>query len=178
MFWVAAAALLVTGAATAATQVRWNGGIGGPYGSYVGVPVHVQRPFSIGMAELKAGGRVRIESVRLHQPTGGVVLVGALVHPIGRGMTGADERFPPTFPRAPMRAAEGTVLPAHSAAGLVVGLAATREGTFYVRGVDVLYRESWHGIDVRHRAHVGVEVYGCARRTPARFVICTKPPIG
>ena len=147
VFWLAAGALVVTGAALGATQIRWNGGIGGQYGNYVGVPVHVQRPFSIGMAELKAGGRVRIESVRLHRPAGGVVLVGALVHPITRGLTGSDDRFPPTFPRAPMRAADGAILPAHSAAGLVVGLAATREGTFSVQGVDVLYRESWHGID-------------------------------
>lgn len=168
-------AVLGGGAAVAATQVRWGGGLGRGYGNAVGVPVRIGEPFSIGMTELQAGHRVQIESVRLDHPTRGVVLVGALVYPLDSGMVGSDRRFPPTFPPVPKRAADGAVLPAHTAVGLVVGIRATGPGAFRVHGVDVLYRERWHGIDVRRRAHVGVEVAGCAVQTSARTPGCTPP---
>lgn len=177
---LAIAVLLVLGAAAAAaaTQIRWNGGLG-LYGNWVGVPVRIGAPFSIGMGELSAGHRVRIESVRLDHPTRGVVLVGSLVHSPGDGGIGSDRGFPPASLRAPTRAADGVVLPAHTAVELVVGIRATELGAFRVHGVDVLYRERWHGIDVRRRAHVGIEVGGCAVQTSARIPGCRPPqPIG
>jgi hypothetical protein len=137
--------------------------------------VRIGEPFSIGLIELRPGHRVRIESVRLHRPTRGVALVAARVYPLGRGMVGSDRRFPPTFPPVAMRAADEAVLSAHTAVGLVVGIRATDPGAFRVHGVDVLYRERWHGIDVRRRAHVGVEVDGCAVRTSVRRPGCTPP---
>jgi hypothetical protein len=177
---LAIAALLVlgAGAAVAATQIRLNGGLG-LYGNWVGVPLRIGAPFSIGMGELNAGHRVRIESVRLDHPTRGVVLVGSVVHSPGDGGIGSDRGFPPASLRALTRAADGVVLPAHTAVELVVGIRATELGAFRVHGVDVLYRERWHGIDVRRRAHVGIEVGGCAVQTSARNPGCRPPqPIG
>jgi hypothetical protein len=165
---------LLVAAAAGATRVRWHGGLAS-YGNAVGVPMRVGAPFSVGMAELNAGGQVRIESVRLDHPTPGIVLVGALVHVIGHGMVGAERAFPPTFPRVQMRPAVGAVLRAHARTVLVVGLRATRPGPFRVHGVDVLYREQWHGIELRRLAHVGVEVDVCALRTSARVPACTLP---
>jgi len=58
---------------------------------------------------------------------------------------------------------------------MVVGLWATAPGTFSVRGIDVLYRERWHGVELRRKAHVGVEVQGCAVTTSKGFPRCTLP---
>jgi hypothetical protein len=171
---VAVVALLSACAAAAAMQVRWSGGLGS-YGNVVGMPVRIRASFSVGMAQLKAERRVQIESVRLDHPTPGLVLVGALVYPLRRGMVGSDGRFPPTYPRVRMRAADGVVLPTHTAVGLVVGIRPTALGAFRVHGLEVLYRERWHGIDVRRRAHVGVEINGCAVRASTRIPRSTLP---
>jgi hypothetical protein len=170
---VACIALLVVSGVTA-SQVRWNGQLD-QYGNAVGGPVRVGSPFSVGMSKLQAGGRIRIESVRLSRPTRGVVLVGALVHPMGNGMVGIEERFPPTVPSMGIRPANGAVVPPHTPVILVVGMRATRAGAFRVHGVEVLYREHWHGIEVRRRSHVGIEVVGCAARTAVGVHRCTPP---
>ena len=69
----------------------------------------------------------------------------------------------------------GAVVPAHAEFQMVVGLRATARGTFSVRGVDVLYHESWHGLDLRRKAHIGVEIQGCAVTTSTGFPRCTLP---
>jgi hypothetical protein len=56
-----------------------------------------------------------------------------------------------------------------------LGLRATGPGTFSVRGIDVLYRERWHGVELRRKAHTGVEVQGCAVAASARRLRCTVP---
>jgi len=165
---------LVTGAVVAATQVRWRGDLGG-YGNGEGLAVRVGKPFSIGLTELHAGNRIRIESVRLHQPSTGISLVGALVYPTGKGEVSGERRFPPTFPPVPMRPAEGVVVLAGRTTLLVVGMRATRLGVFRVHGFDVFYREHWHGIDIRRKAHVGVEVDGCAGRGASPYFGCRLP---
>jgi hypothetical protein len=58
---------------------------------------------------------------------------------------------------------------------LVVGLRAAARGDFSVRGIDILYRERWHGIELRRRAHAGLEVEGCAVTTAARIPRCAVP---
>ena len=166
---------VVAAAAVTATQARWSGGLGGRYGNSVGVPTRVGVPFSVGMIQLRARHRVRIESVRLHQPSVGVAYLGAGVHPANRGMVGTARGFPPSFPRVRMRRASGTVIPAGTTLLLVIGLRATHVGGFRVRGVDLLYRERWHGIDIRRKAHIGVEVDGCAVRASARRIRCSPP---
>lgn len=171
---VAACVAVLVASAAAATRIRWGGELAG-YGNAVGLPVRVGSSFSIGMSELQADGRIRIESVRLERPTRGVMFVGALVHPTGHGMVGSERHFPPTFPSVRMRPAAGAVVPARMPVILVVGMRATRPGAFRVHGVDVLYREYWHGIDVRRHAHVGVEVVGCAVSTSAGVPRCTLP---
>jgi len=138
---------VVAAAAVTATQARWSAGLGGRYGNSVGVPTRVGVPFSVGMIQLRARHRVRIESVRLHQPSVGVAYLGA----------------------------GGTVVPAGTTLLLVIGLRATHVGGFRVRGVDLLYRERWHGIDIRRKAHIGVEVDGCAVRASARRIRCSPP---
>jgi hypothetical protein len=171
---VSACVAVLFASAAAAMRMRWSGDLGG-YGSAVGMPVHAGSAFSVGMSQLKADGRIRIESVRLERPTRGITFAGALVHPSGYGMVGAERQFPPTFPRVRMRAAEGAVLPARTPVVLVVGMRTTRPGAFRVHGVKVHYWERWHGIDVRRRAHVGVEVVGCAVETSARAPRCAVP---
>jgi hypothetical protein len=59
---------------------------------------------------------------------------------------------------------------------MVAGLRATAPGTFSVRGIDVFYREHWHGLDLRRRAHVGVEVQGCAVTTSTGLPRCKVSP--
>ena len=46
---------------------------------------------------------------------------------------------------------------------------------FAAPGPDVLYRERWHGIELRRRAHVVLQVVGCAVRTTARVPSCPIP---
>jgi hypothetical protein len=171
---VAACVAVLVASAAAATRVRWSGELGS-YGNAVGMPVRVGSSFSVGMGELRPDGRIQVESVRLNRPTRGVELVGALLHPSGRGMTGAETQFPPTIPNVGMEQADGAVVSPETPAALVVGIRATRPGAFRVHGVEVLYRERWHGVDVRRRAHVGVEVVGCAVTKPARVPHCTLP---
>lgn len=130
---VALAVVLVV-APVAATQVRWNGSLGSGYGNEVGIPMRVGQSFSVGMTVIDANRRVRIESVRLHGASGGVVLLGALV---GHEGVGAVLGFPPTTRTVPLRPAEGAVIPAHAHVMLVLGLRATEPGIFRVRGVDV-----------------------------------------
>jgi len=140
------------------------------------MPVRVGTPFSVSMTLLRPGRRVSIDSVRLNSPTGGVVLVGTLVG--GRSMS-FERAFPPQSVGRRLRTATGAVVPARTRSILVLGLRATRPGPFRVRGADVLYRERWHGIDLRRRAHVGVEVDGCAVRTDAAVPSCAVPePLG
>ena len=177
-FVVLAAAVLLlalVGAAAATTFIRWNGGLGYGYGSGVGVPVRVGKPVSIGMTVLKPGGEVRIEAVRLHDPRGPVRFVGVGVLPPGSVGVGSDGYFPPKHPAVRLRPAVGAVIPAHAGVQMIVGLQATARGTFSVRGIDVLYRERWHGVELRRKAHVGVEVQGCAVTTPNGFPNCALP---
>ena len=169
------AALVLAAGAAAATLVRWDGSLGYGYGNGVGMPVRVGQAFSVGMTELRPARRVRIEAVRLHGPRGSVRLVGALVLPEGGGGVGTAGNFPPHFPRVKMRPAVDAVVPAHSRVQLVVGLRATGRGSFSVRGIDVLYRERWHGLSLRRRAHTGVQVQGCAVTGAARVPGCSVP---
>ena len=166
----------LAGGAFAATKARWSGGLGSGYGGVgVGLPVRVGRPFSVGLMDLRPRGRVVIESVRLHGSTPGVVLVGSLLYPAGGGMVGGDPSFPPRWPRFRMRRADGAALHAHRTTLLVVGLRLTHPGTFDIHGFDLLYRERWHGIELRHRAHIGPLAYGCAVRTSAKLPRCRMP---
>ena len=57
----------------------------------------------------------------------------------------------------------------------MVGLRADASGDFSVRSIDVLYMESWHGIELRRRANTGLEVEGCAVTTAARIPRCAVP---
>jgi hypothetical protein len=173
---VGVALLLLAGAALAATQVRWNGGIGHGYGNAVGVPVPVGAAYTFGMDDLRASHRIRIEAVRLHDPRGPVELVGAVVHETARGMVGALRGFPPSRGYGPMRPAVGTVVGPGETVALEVGLRATGPGTFDVAGIDLLYRERLLGVDVRRKAHLGMEVYGCAEKTSAHDANCKLPP--
>jgi hypothetical protein len=161
--------VLVAGVAIA-TQVRWPGGLGS-YGNRVGLPVRVDAPFSIGMGAIDAKRPIRIEAVRLHDASGGVVLHGALVS-TEHGMV-VRRGFPPWSHGA--HSAEGAVVPAHVPVTLLVGLRATRPGDFFVDGVDILYRERWFGVDVRRRAHFGLQAVGCAVRTTESLPQCTVP---
>jgi hypothetical protein len=173
---VAGVALLVlAGTAVAASQVRWNGEIGHGYGNAAGIPMRVGASYTFGVDDLRPSHRIRIEAVRLHDPSGPVELVGAVVHPAARGMVGTMRGFPPSRDYSPMRPVVGAVVGAGKAAVLEVGLRATRPGTFDVAGIDLLYRERLLGVDVRRKAHLGLEMYGCAARTSARIVNC-KPP--
>lgn len=174
---VAAIVLLaLAGAAAAATLIRWNGGLGYGYGNGVGIPVRLGQSFSIGMTDLRPARRVRIEAVRLHGPNGGIRLVGVVVLPPGSGGVGTDRQFPPRYPHVKMRPAVGTVVPAHARVEMIIGLQATNRGAFSVRGVDVFYREHWHGLDLRRRAHVGVEIQGCAEASSTGIPRCKVPP--
>lgn len=171
-------AALVLATAAGATRVRWHGGLDSyASGNSVGLAMAVDAPFSVGMGVLRAsGGRVRIESVRLHGASPGLELVGSLVHDTGRGMVGSDRAYPPTFPRSmPKRPAAGAVIPAHTGLVFVVGMRATWPGDFRAYGVDVLYRQRWHGIEIRRRAHLGVEVNVCAAHTRAEYPDCAVP---
>ena len=106
--------------------------------------------------------------MQLHGASGGVVLVGAVVYPHGLGGVGTERGFPPTAPGTTMTPAVGAVVPARTTVDLVVGLRLTRPGGARVHGVDVLYRERWHGVDVRRRTHTGIEVDACATAARAR----------
>jgi hypothetical protein len=157
----------------AATEVRWSGSLGYGYGNAVSIPMRVGESVSVGMTTIRTGRRVRIESVRLHGATGGVVLAGAL---LGQGGVGTAPGFPPSG-TMPLRAAEGAVIPAHANLQLVVGLRATDPGTFRVRGIDVRYLGRWHGVDLRRRTHTGLFVYGCVVPRHARLGSCRLPPV-
>lgn len=74
-----------------------------------------------------------------------------------------------------MRPAKGAVLHAHTTVLLAAGIRITRPGQFEIHGFDLLYRERWHGIELRHRAHIGPLAYGCAVRTSARVPRCRMP---
>ena len=157
------AALALVGAAVAGTFVRWNGSLGHGYGNGVGMRVRAGQSFSVGMTVLHADRRVRLESVSAHDPTGGVVLIGALVTRVGHpGVMGTASGSPPSFPAGPLRPAKGAVVPARADVQLLLGFRATRRGTFRVRGVDVRYRERWPGVEVKRLTHTGVLVVGCA----------------
>jgi peptidoglycan/LPS O-acetylase OafA/YrhL len=159
-------------APVAATQVRWNGSLGHGYGNSVGIPMRVGQSFSVGMTAIDTSRRVRIESVRLHGASGGVVLLGALV---GYAGVGAVLGFPPTTPTMPLRPAVGAVIPAHANSLLVVGLRATEPGVFRVLGIDVRYRERWHGVEVKRLTHTGMLVAGCAVAAGAKRAHCRLP---
>lgn len=174
---VAIGVLLLAGTAVAATRVRWSGHLG-QYGNGVGLPVPVGAPFSVGMTELQAGNRVRIESVRLHRASRSIVLVGARVYREGEGEVGYERRFPPRFPPVKMRSADGAVVLAGTTTLLVVGMRATHPGGFRIHGFDVFYRERWHGIDVKRKAHVGVVITGCAGTGPSPSFGCRSPHMG
>jgi hypothetical protein len=167
--------LALAGTAAAAAFIRWNGGLGYGYGNGIGVPVRVGEPFSIGMTAVQPERDVRIEAVRLHDPRGRVRLVGVGVLPPGSPGVGSDRGFPPEHVPVKLRPAVGAVIPANAESQLVVGLRATARGTFSVRGVDVLYRVRWHGLELRRKAHVGVEVQGCAVTTSTGIPKCTLP---
>jgi hypothetical protein len=157
----------------AGTQVRWSGSLGYGYGNAVSMPMRVGETVSVGMTTIDTGRRIRIESVRLHGATGGVVLAGAL---LGRGGVGTAHGFPPTGTMHP-RAAEGAAIPAHATLQLVVGVRATEPGRFRVRGVDVRYLERWHGVDLRRKAHAGIFVLGCVVPRHARRGSCPLAPV-
>jgi hypothetical protein len=165
-----ALALLV--APVAATQVRWNGSLGHGYGNAVGIPVAAGQSFSVGMTAIDTSRSARIESVRLHRPSGGIVLVGALV---GREGAGAVLGFPPTSPTTPLRQAVGAVIPARANVLLVVGFRATKPGIFRVRGIDVRYGERWPGVEVKRLTHTGTLVVGCAVAAGATRAHCRLP---
>ena len=160
------------GAPVAATQVRWNGSLGHGYGNSVGIPMRVGQSFSVGMTVIDTSRRVRIESVRLHGASGGVVLLGARVGYAGVGLVLG---FPPTTPTMPLRPAVGAVIPAHANSLLIVGLRATEPGVFRVLGVDVRYRERWHGVEVKRLTHTGTLVAGCAGAAGAKRAHCRLP---
>ena len=166
-----ALALALVVAPVAATQVRWNGSLGHGYGNSVGIPLRAGQSFSVGMTAIDTSRDVRIESVRLHRPSGGIVLLGARV---GRQGVGAVLGFPPNSPRMPL-AAVGAVIPAHANVLLVVGLRATKPGIFRVRGVDVRYRERWSGVEVKRLTHTGMLVVGCAVGARAKRTKCRLP---
>jgi hypothetical protein len=169
------AVVVLVGAAVAAALVRWSGGLGGEYGNGVGLPVYVGHPFSVGMTRLRPASRVRIESIRLHGADGRVVLVGARLYPAGSESVGVARDYPPTPVHARGRAAEGAVIPPHGEFDLVVGLRAVGRGTFRVQGLDILYRERWHGLNLRRRSHTGVEIHGCAVAASSGLPHCTVP---
>jgi hypothetical protein len=166
----------LAGAAVAATQVRWNGGIGHGYGNAVGMPMPVGAAFTFGMDDLRPSHRIRIEAVRLHHRHGAIELVGAVVHQTDRGMVGALRGFPPSRGYGPMRPAVGAVVEAGGAAALEIGLRATQPGTFDIAGIDLLYRERLLGVDVPREAHLGLRIYGCAVRTSSTVANCKLPP--
>jgi hypothetical protein len=161
----------------AATQVRWSGSLGRAYWSYptVSMPVRVGEPVSVAMTPIDNGRPVRIESVRLHRATGGVVLLGSVIFHGGFGW--ARHFLPRPIFGKPLRAAEGAVLPAHSTLKLVVGLRATEPGRFRIRGIDVLYVERWHGVELRRQAHAGVFVLGCVVPRHHRRGSCPLAPV-
>jgi hypothetical protein len=173
---IAVAAVLAAGAAVA-TQVRWSGGLGHGYANGTGVemPVRAGTPFSVGMTILLPRDRIRIESVRLHGASDGIDLIGSLLE--HDGMTGTYRGFPPTLPRLPRRQAVGAVLMGGSQNAIVVGLRASAPGRFVVKGIDVLYREKWHGVELRRRAHTGIEVSACAVASSAKALNCKPPPL-
>src|SRR3954468_24114864 len=141
---VALLVVLAAGVAAVATAVRLNGGLGGRYGSGIAMPVRVGAPFSVGEIELRAPNRIRIEDIRLHHAADGVVLAGARIYPLRRGMVGSAGGFPPKTPRVPMTRAVGAVLHPSARVGLVIGIRVTQPGKYRIRGIDVLYRERWH----------------------------------
>ena len=167
-----ALALALVVAPIAATQVRWNGSLGHAYGNAVGIPVHAGQSFSVGMTAIDTSRNVRIESVRLHRPSGGIALVGALV---GREGVGAVLGFPPALARMSLRPAVGAVIPAHANLLLVIGFRATKPGTFRLRGVDVRYRERWPGVAAKRLTHTGMLVVGCAVPAGAKRANCRLP---
>jgi hypothetical protein len=161
------AALVLAAGVAAASQVRWNGSIGHYGGAAIGVPTQVGKPFTVGAVDLEAHhGRVRIESIRLLGADPGLVLVGTLTHGSSRGSIGAELRFPPSRRLPELRPAVGSVVPAHRELTLLVGLRATKVGSFRLRGVEVLYREEWHGLELRRSARAGFEIDVCAQRGP------------
>jgi hypothetical protein len=168
------ASLAILASAAVVLLVRWNGGLGHGYGKGVGIPVRVGQSFSIGMTDLRPNRRVRIEAVRLHGASGRVRLIGAVMSPVGQVAVGTERGFPPHSASA-MRPAVGAVVPAHTRMWLVVGLRADARGDFSVRGIDILYRERWRGIELRRRAHTGLEVEGCAVTTAAHIPRCAVP---
>jgi len=159
-------------APVAATQVRWNGSLGHGYGNAVGIPLRAGQSVSVGMTAIDTSRDVRIESVRLHRPSRGIVLLGALV---GRQGVGTLLGFPPTSSRMLLHSAVGAVIPAHANLMLVVGLRATKAGIFRVRGVDVRYRERWSGVEVKRLTHTGTLVVGCAVAARAERTKCRLP---
>ena len=171
--YVVLGALAVALVATpvAGTQVRWQGSLGHGYGNAVGIPMRAGQSVSVGMTAIDTSRDVRIESVRLHRPSAGIVLVGARV---GRQGVGAVLGFPPTSPRMPLPAV-GAVIPAHANVLLVVGLRATKPGTFRVRGIDVRYRERWPGVEVKRLTHTGTLVVGCVVAAGATSATCRVP---
>ena len=174
---IAGLGLLLLAVGAAGAGIRWNGSLGYGYSGGVGVPVQMHRPFSIGMGELRPTREIRIESVRLHGASGGVRLVGVLAYPFGHQSVGTDRGFPPAS-QGGGQPAVGLVVPAHGRFSLVVGLEAVGLGDFSVHGVDVLYREHWHGLTLRRRAHTGVEVEGCAVDPKPGLPRCATPTIG
>jgi hypothetical protein len=157
--------------------VRWNGSLGHAYsaGSGLSMPVRPSRPFTIGVDELSAPGRFRIESVRLHGSPRGAALVGAVLHDGAHGMVGAERRFPPTSLDVTLRPARGAVVPAHTKVVLEIGIVVAHPVRVRIEGVDVLYRVRWHGIDVPRRAHVGSQAFVCATTRPLVAAQCPIP---
>ena len=169
------AALALVGAAVAGTFVRWNGSLGHGYGNGVGVRIRAGQSFSVGMTAIRADRRVRIESVRAHDPSGGIVIAGVLVGTPGDMGLGTAIGFPPKSPSASLRPAEGAVIPPHADVALIVGFRGTRPGVFRVRGVDVHYRERWPGVEVKRLTHTGMLVVGCAVAADAGHANCRLP---
>jgi hypothetical protein len=60
-----------------------------------------------------------------------------MVLPPGSGGVGTDRNFPPHYPPVKMRPAVGAVVPARARVKMVVGLRATGQGIFSVRGIDL-----------------------------------------
>jgi hypothetical protein len=160
--------VVVGAGAAGATQIRWPGRLDCcGYGNGNGLPVATGSDFTIFMTAFRPRHRIRIESIRLHHATPGLVLVGALVlTDWGKnGLAGAERRFPPREQAGVLRSARGVVIPAHKRVAIQVGLRAVRDGSFRAEGIDVLYREHRFGIDLRRHAHVGTEVDVCARKS-------------
>jgi len=172
------ATVAVAVAAIVATQVRWHGGALRGYGNGSGLTVATGSPFTVLVAQVRPKHRIRIESIRLHHPTPGLVLVGAVVQTGPRpldGLPAAARRFPPKATDGLWRSAKGVSIPAHSRVALYVGMRAQHDGDFRAAGVDVLYRERRFGIDLRRKEHAGTEVDVCAVRTTASVPDCKIP---